>query len=264
MDITAFAQGTVPNDPTTKWRRRLRNVGVFCMTLALISFGGSGVAGSVFLFVFGAAMFLPWASAKWQAIETRHEDLALATQLGTSLHSDQLPSPVSTPQLAAHHQVLEPGEVCYIDGAPATLYSFYGDPTVIRRGAILAFGSPLAWGVTIIGNLMFWSHGRKEQKKAAPRWRDPEPAQLWVTDRRLVLHGLKGNQAWVQLRYENLGFPLLEKNGVVLHLPELATPAKIRLRAPVTVYVLCRYLSLRQIFDVKLPWWSRKSVPAAV
>jgi hypothetical protein len=30
------------------------------------------------------------------------------------------------------------------------------------------------------------------------------------------------------------------------------------------VYVLCRYLSLRQIFDVKLPWWSRKSVPAAV
>ncbi len=256
MDIAAATQGAVPADPATKARRILRNIGIICIALGLISTKSEGVAGTLFLLALGIAFLSPWALAKWQSLETRQEDLELAAQMSTGFQSERTPSPVNTPRLESHHQCLEPGESCYVDGAPATLYSFYGDPVLVQRGFFLAFGSPLAWAMTIIGNLMFWSHRRKKEKKAAARWRDPEPAQLWVTDRRFVLHALKGNQAWVQLRYDDVGFPLLEKDGIIFQLPELELPVKVRLRSPATVYVLFRYLSLRQIFNVELPWWS--------
>ncbi len=169
MDIGILTHGAVPSDPTTKFRRVLRNFGFIGILLGGIGLGSKDVGGSLLLLLIGLVLLAPWGVAKWQSLQTRHDDLALAAELGATLKVGQLPPSVETSQLAAHHQQLEPGEICYVDGAPIVLYSFYGDPVLIHQGVVVAFGSPLAWAMTIIGNLMFWSHRRKKVKKAAPR-----------------------------------------------------------------------------------------------
>ncbi|HVA09181.1 MAG TPA: hypothetical protein VNG12_20800, partial [Acidimicrobiales bacterium] len=87
---------------------------------------------------------------------------------------------------------------------------------------------------------------------------DPERAQLWVTDRRFLLHGRTGNQSWVQIRWESIHQSFLDKDGVVLRLDEHEhLPMKIRTRAPAWLFVVYRFASSRQVFVPRSPWWHR-------
>ncbi|HUY09194.1 MAG TPA: hypothetical protein VMW80_07050 [Candidatus Dormibacteraeota bacterium] len=255
MDITALVEGPVPSDPTTKPRRVLRRVGTLSLLLAFYSLLARDVGDFLVALVVGVVCLAPWAVARWNFTQVRRSDLASAAALGQELRAHQVPTPVTPTRLSPEDNHLEPGEQLYVDGVKAQFLSFYGDPVVIQSGMFIAIGSPIAWAFTIIGNLMFWSHARKKRKAAAPRWRDPEPAQVWVTDRRFIVHALKGGQSWLQLRYETLGPSALDRDGIVLQIPNEPLPAKLRVRAPGVIYVLYRYFATGQVFTVTSPWW---------
>lgn len=255
MDVTALVEGPVPSDPTTKLRRVLRRVGTLFVFLAFCSLLGRDVGDFLVTLVIGLVCLAPWASARWNFTQVRRSDLAAAAALGQDLRAHQVPMAVTPRRLSSEDNHLEPGEQLYVDGVKAQFLSFYGDPVVIQSGMFLAIGSPIAWAFTIIGNLMFWSHARKKRRAAAPRWRDPEPAQVWVTDRRFIVHGLKGGQSWLQLRFGDMGPSALDRDGIILQIPNEPLPAKLRVRAPGVIYVLYRYFATGQVFTVTSPWW---------
>ena len=222
--------------------------------------GAASVAkpDGVLFVVIGVGLLAVYAWMRVTASQARLRDLAVGRRLAESLQAQQWPAPVQPEALNAAGMRLEPGEVCLVDGADVELMQWYGDPVVLTRRFFFLWGSPLAWMVSILGMFGSWQHNRKKSKKAAPRWRDPERAQLWVTDRRFLLHGRTGNQSWVQIRWGSVRQSLLDGDGVVLLLDEWEhLPMKIRTAAPAWLFVLYRFASARQVFLPRLPWWHR-------
>jgi hypothetical protein len=90
-------------------------------------------------------------------------------------------------------------------------------------------------------------------RKAQPRWRDPDPAHLWLTDRAFILHGKSGRQSWLRWEYESsIQDAQLESDGIVLMLAEQPpVPVKLRLAPAAWSYVLFRFAATGQIVDLR-------------
>jgi len=212
----------------------------------------------VLFVVVGVGLLALYGWMRAAASRARLRDIDAARQLAGRFQAGQWLVPIPPVVLAAVGIQLEAGENCFIDGADVEVLQWYGDPVVLTRRFFFVWGSPLAWMVSILAMFGFWQHNRKKAKKAAPRWREPERAQLWVTDRRFLLHGRTGNQSWVQIRWPSIRQSSLDKDGVVLLLDEHEhRPMKIRTRAPAWLFVLYRFASTHQVFLPRSPWWHR-------
>lgn len=172
------------------------------------------------------------------------------------------PAAVQPTSLTEAGNQLEPGEPCYLDGATIEVVEWYGDPVLLTRRTTLILGSPVAWMFSAIFTYISWSRNRRKAKKAQPRWRDPENARLWVTDRRLIL--LSKQQNWVQIRWPSVRQASLDRDGLVLVLQEFESrPLKLRTEAASAILVLYRFALNRQIFVPQPVWWERM-LPSAL
>jgi hypothetical protein len=117
----------------------------------------------------------------------RRRDMRAAASLTKALRSDILPVPVTPATVEQSGAALMEGEACYVAEAPGELTLFYGKPTVVRRFFLFAWGGPLAVALSAIATLGSMDHARKKAKKAAPRWRDPEPVDIWITSARIIV-----------------------------------------------------------------------------
>jgi hypothetical protein len=209
------------------WIRRCTVAGGLLATIGLA--GAKSASGVAFLLV-GLGLLVAAIAVRVHFAHSRQSDRAAAKELAEALRHGDKPPAVSPAALTAWGYQLEPGESCYLDGVPAECLSWYGDPVLIHRRVVLAWGGPLAWGISIFGTLFFWRRNRKKAKAAAPRWRDPESLRLWMTDRRFILHGETGRKSWVQIRWESINDLGVEGDGLVIVLADAADlmPMKVR------------------------------------
>jgi hypothetical protein len=214
---------------------RIFTVGVSLLALGLIAIAHGGVA----LIALGALLCAPRAYALIVASGLRSEDRAAAAACCARLASGGVPPAVEPLALRAEGLDLDQGEVCYLDGAPVEVLSYYGDPYVKQSIFGVFLGGPVAWVATMTTWLLVHERNKRRAKKAKPHWRDPEPAKLWITSQRLMLHGLAGGRSWVQLRYEHIVQADAESGGLVLSLVEGPRPLmKISLAHPTSMCVL--------------------------
>lgn len=208
--------------------------------MASITNGGAG------LLVVGVLLMIPFLLGRLEQSSTHHRDLADASELRASFAEGELPGPVGPLKLYEDGGHLDPGEECLIDGARVEALVFYGDPIVLRRGFFVAWGSPLAWLASIIGFVLMRDMNRKAAKKAAPQWRDPVAAHLWVTDKRLIVHGRDDPRSSTELPFEELDQMRLDGDGIVLRLRSAPDkPLKLRLAHPAWYHALIqRIMSL--------------------
>ncbi len=229
---------SAPRDEPRDGRRpggRMFALGVSLVALGLIAIAHGGIA----LIAIGALLCAPRAYALIVAASLRREDRAAASALRARLASGGLPPAIEPRALCAEGVDVDPGEVCYLDGAPIEILSFYGDPYVKQSIFAVFLGGPFAWVATMTAWLLVHEGNKRRAKKAKPYWRDPEPAKLWITSQRLILHGLAGARSWVQLRYEHIVQADAESGGLVLSLVEGPRPLiKIRLAHPTSLRAL--------------------------
>jgi len=228
------------------------------LVVLVVGAGSINRPDGVLFVLIGAGLLAIYAWMRVRSSQVHRQDVDAGRYLADSLRSGNRPSPVVPEALGAAGVRLEPGETCFVDGAKVEIMQWYGDPVVLTRRFFFVWGSPLAWTFSILAIFGSWQHNRKKAKKAAPRWRDPEDAQLWVTDRRFLLHGRSGNQSWVQIRWQSIHQALLDKDGVVLLLDENEhRPMKIRTGTAAWIFVLYQFASRRQIFLPQRHRWSR-------
>jgi len=225
----------------------LFRIGLLLMVGGALAMSHNGAG----LLAVGALMAVPFIRERLDQRNANRQDLADAAELRAALASGMALQPLEPAMLTAGGQQLEPEEESFIDGSPVEVMSYYGDPLIKRRGFFLFFGGPLAWAATAVGNVWLMRSNKQLAKKASPRWRDPEAAQLWITSERLILHGLTGKRSWVQIRYQDIPQAQLEGDGIVLSLsmgPE--TLMKIRMPGPAWHYALIRALMPTTIRDM--------------
>jgi hypothetical protein len=215
--------------------RRMFGLGMLMIVLGLVAIAHGGVA----LIAIGALLSARRTYALIIASRVRSGDRTAAAAFQARLASGALPPAVEPLTLHREGVDLDPSEVCYLDGAPVEILSFYGDPYVKQSVMAVFFGGPLAWFATITAWLLVHEANKRRARRAKPYWRDPAAAQLWVTSRRLMLHGLAGNRSWVQLRFEHIVQADPENGGLVLSAVEGPRPLmKIRLAHPTSLCLL--------------------------
>ena len=250
--IRVPAPSSVPSGHS-RLTRRLGRLGGFLLAIGLLGAAAGGGPDGIFWAVVGAGMLVPLAREMAATQRAHREDLHEASLLAGALRSGRLPDAVAPTKLRAEGLELGPDETCFVDGVPVELLVFYGDPIVKREGFLVVWGSLFAWCVTAVVNYLWWTHNRAQARKAAPRWRDAEPARLWVTDRRYVIRSLAGDRAWFDLPWDLMSQVSLFKDGIGVVLDgRFNQPYKIRLANPTWHYALLRRLAYGQV-DGGLP-----------
>ncbi len=252
-------------------RRYLLFLGGMCVAFGVVALAApapdasaessnSGAGTLVWGLIFLAPIVWLWRTRR----NRRRSDLLGAASLAKALRAGSLPAPVPPERLEQSGPVLEASEVCYVAEAPAELALFYGKPTVVRRYGLFAWGGPLAIALSMIVTLGSLDRARRKAKAAAPRWRDPEPVELWITSQRIILRH-RGGQWW-QLPYERLTSFDLDSDGLVLTGASGECPLKVRTPNAAWAFVLCRRLAGNVVDDVQLPVTLRRAelVPSVV
>ncbi len=219
-----------------KYGRIVRKVSMSGFILVFVGFGAAASPSGVMFLLLGLALVAATTALRIHYRSLRRRDHAAARELAEALRQGRRPAPVGAVALRERGQTLESGENCYLDQHKAECLQWYGEAIARQNRLFLAWGSPLAWVLSITATLMFWSHDRKRAKAAAPAWRDPEPAHVWVTDRRFIIHGESGNRSWVQIRWEHISHMSLESDGLILVLDGFP-PMKLRMGAAAWTYV---------------------------
>ena len=240
----AITDGRVPGGRLRLVRgslaRALGYVGAFFVVAGVVEIAHGGVPP----IVIGALMGVPLIREQLDRRKSHRQDLADAATLRKALGTGQSPEAIEPLKLRAEGQHLDPGEACYVDGCPVQVLSFYGDFEVQTRGFFWFFGGPLAFLGSLIGNLLLHDWNKKRRRNAAPRWRDPEPALLWATSTRYIVHGLTGNRSWVQLPFNRMLRTQAESDGIVLILADAPNlPMKLKSANPAWHYALLQHLS---------------------
>jgi hypothetical protein len=239
--------------------RPARKLARFGVGLILIGAVGSlqsdasAQVNAVFWGLVGVAMLVPFFREKSADRAARRLDLDATAQLVDGLRAGRWPDTVDPSRLRAQGFGLEPGEVCFIDGVRVDFLKFYGDAAVQRQGFVVAWGSLFAWIATAVVNYLWWSHNRGQAKKAAPHWRDPEPVQVWLTDRRYIVHQLREGQEWFDVPWDVIARASAEADGLVLALVGATDkPFKLTIRNPVWHHTLLRHFQSRGL----TPGWA--------
>jgi hypothetical protein len=130
---------------------------------------------------------------------------------------------------------LQDGDVCYIDEVRITL-----------QGMSTA-------GAFSRGLRRFASISNPALRLPEPT--RPEPAELWVTNQRFIVHSLKKGEEeiWVQIPYGQISRSWLEHDGAVFFDMELGQPFKISFPFAAWMFVLYKWLAGGVIIDVELP-----------
>jgi hypothetical protein len=231
-----------------KYRRLVRKVTISGVILVVVGFGAAASPSGVMFLLLGLALVAATTVLRIHYRSLRRQDRAAARELARALRQGRRPTPVEPFALRQRGQTLESGENCYLDQHKAECLQWYGEAIARQNRLFLAWGSPLAWALSITATLMFWSHDRKRAKAAAPAWRDPEPAHVWVTDRRFIIHGESGNRSWVQIRWENISNIWLESDGLVLILDGFP-PMKLRMGPTAWTFVAANYFGWNRIAE---------------
>jgi hypothetical protein len=228
-----------PSAAATRAAVRACRFGLVLIGLGLIAIAHGGLA----LVAIGALLCAPRAYRMYAESTHRRDDHAAAEAFSRRLASSGLPAVVEAAILRSEGRDLDPDEVCYVDGAPVEILSFYGEPYVKHSLWAVFLGGPLAWIATIVAWLFVMEANKRRAKRAKPRWRDPEHVRVWVTSRRLVFHGMTGRRSWAQLAYEHLIQVDPENGGLVLSATEGPQPLmKVRLAYPSSLRVLIERL----------------------
>jgi hypothetical protein len=143
-------------------------------------------------------------------------------------------------------------EACYVNGAPGDVSLFYGNPVILTRGFVIAWGSPLAFMMSTIFTFGLWSRRRKQAAKAGPQWREATPIDIWVTSQRLVLKTRKGSMDF-HMPHDEIVRCAVEGDGIVIvgaRSPDV--PLKIRTPYAAWISVLEHYLHGETV-EVKIP-----------
>jgi hypothetical protein len=231
-----------------KYGRIVRKMTISGAILVFIGIAAATSPSGVMFLLLGLALVVATTALRIHYRSLRRQDQVAARGLAETLRQGRRPTPVDAVALQERGQTLESGENCYLDQQKAECLQWYGEAIARQRRLFLACGSPLAWVLSITATLMFWSHDRKQAKAAAPAWRDPEPANVWVTDRRFIIHGESGNRSWVQIRWEHISRMWLESDGVVLILDGF--PAmKLRMGPAAWTFVAVNYFGWGRIVE---------------
>jgi hypothetical protein len=183
---------------------------------------------------------------------TRRDRLAAAALAG-ELRKGVPPVPIPPGQVDAYGEQFHEDEDCFVSRVPAERSIFYGKPTVVTRGAVIAWGSPLALAMSACFTFGLWQHGKKKAQKAAPQWREATRVYLWITSKRVMIKDRRGGKS--------LHFPLhmiqscsVDEDGLVFVNSQLpGVPFKVRTRGAAWSSVLVHYLSGDGIVEVKVP-----------
>lgn len=242
--------GTDPGSPvpflrfsTSRWLHWATLAGI-----VLVAIGADAVTrGDALWLIAGIVVLAISLSLRLNDLAHRRSDRRAARALAKSLRRRELPTPVAPEAFEACGYRLEPGEICFLDGIDAELLGWYGNPYLARRRIVLAWGSPLAVGLSVFATFFFWRRNRKHQKKAAPRWRNPSPAHLWLTDRGFLLHGKKQQRSWICWRWSSIRACWLQRDGIAIILDDNVPPVKLRCGAAAWAYVLAQYAATGQV-----------------
>lgn len=230
---------------TLRWLRWTGRIG-----LIFVVVGAEAVSnGDASILAVGLVLVSIYLFFRINDLSHRRSGRRAACALADSLRQRQMPAPIAPKAFEASGYSLEPGEICYLDGVDAELVGWYGDPHLVQRRVFLAWGSPLAIGMSVFATTFFWRRNRKQQKKAAPRWRNPSPAHLWLTDRGFVLHGKKKDQSWIRWPWTSIRQCWLERDGIALILTDDSPPVKLRFGEASWAYVLAQFHATGQVVD---------------
>lgn len=223
-----------------RFSRSLAYSGTFLVLMGGIGIGHGGVA----LILIGALIALPFLAETRERRRSHQQDLTDAATLRAEARSGRAIEAIEPVALRAEGLELRADEACLIDGCPVEVLSFYADQPIHTNSVFWIFGGPLAFLGSVLGNFMLWGRNKKRQQDAAPHWRDPEPARLWVTSQRYILHGLAGNRSWIQLPFERILLAKPEDDGIVI-VPHDAPnePMKLKLTNPQSHYELLRHIA---------------------
>ncbi len=241
---------------STRWFPWLRIVGIIGALFVLFSLTSKSVGD----FVFGLLLVgVQW----WFRLRDRRihaADRSAALVLGDALRRGEWPATVQPTGLAEYGVSLAPGERCFLDAVPVEALTWYGDPVTLQNRVVLAWGGPMAWILSAVGTFAFWSYDRKQRQKATPRWRDPDPGLLWLTDRAFVLHGRKGMKSWLRWDFQtSIQQSWVDPDGLVLMLAQdPPVPVKLRFESATWSYVLYRFITSGDVYR------PGQSVPVAV
>lgn len=225
-------------------RRATRVAGQIGLVVLVVGAASVTKPDGVLFVLIGALLVVVYMAARFRELSARGEGRSRARQLAQDLRSGHVPAPVTPTGLSEARISLEPSESCFVAGAGVEIVQWYGDPVLLTRPMFFVWGSPLAWFATGMGLFIHSRRNRKRAKKAAPRWRDPERATLWLTDRRLLMHGGQHGDTWVQIRWPSIRHAALERDGIVMVLDEhTQRPMKIRTSAAAQLFVAYWYFS---------------------
>lgn len=220
--------------------RITRIVGQVGAVVLVVGAWSASTADGVLYILIGAAMVLVYLAARYRDRRAIHEDRVFARARARQLEHGTLPEAVPD-GLGRVGIALEPGETCHVADADVEVVHWYGDPVVLTRPVFFLWGSPLAWFATGMGFFINHRRNRKKLKRAAPRWRDPERACLWLTDRRFVLCDRRGHNR-AQVRWASIRHASLQRDGIVLLLDGQSNrPMRIRTSAAASLFVVFWY-----------------------
>ncbi len=230
---------------TLRWLRWSGRIGLVCVVIG----ADSVTHGDALILVIGLVLASVYLYFRIKDLSHRRTGRQEARSLADSLRRRQMPAPIAAKAFEACGYSLEPGERCFLDGVDAEVVGWYGDPYLAQRRVFVAWGSPLAIGMSVFATTLFWRQNRKRQKKAAPRWRNPSPAQLWLTDRGFLLHGTKGERSWIRWPWTSIQQCWLERDGIALILTDNSPPVKLRFAEASWAYVLSRFSATGQVVE---------------
>jgi hypothetical protein len=196
LNAEAHSSSLLENRLLPFWTRRVtRIVGQVGAVVLVVGAASVTKTDGVLFVLVGAALVVVYIVTRFKDAGARREGRRAARQLAANLAAGQRPMAVAPAGLSEGGVPLEPGETCVVAGAPVEIVQWYGDPVVLTRPMFFVWGSPLAWSVTAMSFMLHARGNRKRAKKAAPRWRDPERARLWLTDRRFLLLSGRGGRS---------------------------------------------------------------------
>jgi hypothetical protein len=185
------------------------------------------------------------ATTEWSAYD---EGYLQAYQWSAALAGGaQLPQVQSPVQLG-------PGEIAHFELAPVSLWGYFGEQRDASSGFVL-LGGPVGWALTGAASYAHHQTKKREAERAAiPKWHSLGPADILMTNQRLVLTGNGQTQSFMYAEAGSID-PATGSGGMpaVQFQPSGAPPLRLDSPYAPVLWVFVRFLLDRAAPGVPVP-----------